>query len=188
MFFGVGFKEHLVVVESAPYGDSMFSGTIEVLSVSSDRRLAMLMGNKAQVEFAMQTWEAEVEAGKEVELGELFLKANVAMLMDNAWKPLLRAPALFIGENEQVKCIPCDEDKPYLLCVPGDETHHTMQELSRAVQDYDKNPTMPYSAITENIARFILTSFNLPSSAVIRYLNFKEGISLAVSNGTSTTH
>ena len=189
MFFGVGYKEHLVVVVAEPYGDSMFDGTLEVMSVSADKRLAVLMGSQAQISQALQAWDAEAEGGKPVELGELFTKATVAMLMDNPWKPMLRAPALFIAEGAQVKCIPCEEEKAYSLCAPGDEAHPTMQELARAIMDYETAVNSTSAQITEHVAQFILSSFNLPSGAVIRYINFKTNESLAVHHGTPpTTH
>jgi hypothetical protein len=187
MFFGVGFKEHLVLVVSAPYGNTMFEGTVEVLTVSNEKRLALLMGTKDQIDTAIQAWDAEVEAGNAVEIGELFTKANVAMLMDNAWQPHLRAPALFLAEANQVKCIPCEEDTTYTLCRPGDEQHGMMRELGRAVIDYDKATVNRAPEITEHIARFIMSGFNLSADAVIRYLNFKTNTSLAVHHGTPDT-
>lgn len=189
MFFGVGYKEHLVLVITAPYGQAMFDGTVEILSVSAEKRIAVLMGNQEQIQAALAAWDAEVAEGKSVELGELFTKADVAMLMDNPWKPLLRAPALFITEQGEVKCIPCDEDKPYSLCRPDDEQHATMQNLMRAVQDYDTKTQATASDITAHIAEFILDSINLSAGSVIRYINFKTSESLAVNHGTeSITH
>lgn len=170
MFFGVGYKEHLVVVESAPYGEGMFAGGVEVLSVGAESKIAMLMGDKTELAIAMSTWDKGI-----TEVGELFLHADVAMLMDDPFKPMHQAPALYMAEQGQVKCIPNDEEKPYSLCYPGDETHALMVELSKAIQDYEKHADKGPQAVTHHVATFIVENFNLSADAQIRYLNFKTG-------------
>jgi len=186
MFFGVGYKEHMLIVQCAPYGEGMFGGAMELMSVGAEEKLVALFGERADLDTAMAYWSETEAQGRAMEVGEFFQHARVGMFMDNPHKPMYRAPTLYITEGGVVKAIPGDEEETYALCVPGDENHASMRELGVAIRDYEKDPAPDTVALTAHIARFIHSRFNLPSDASIRYLNFKTGKSLGVGHEQPT--
>lgn len=173
MFIIVGFAEHAVILESTPYDETMFGGTVQIAMVGKDQP-ALIAGPAAQVAAFGESW-AKHPKDQPANLGKMLIDHAVCFI--NRPADSITPVAYFrdITQPDQYSAVTSDPTQSYTYCHPGDDKTHLITELKRAVQDFNSRPEEQYPDVCGNIAEFVHNLVTLPPDARLTYVNFRTG-------------